>query len=136
MTSRTRRPGTGVSARRLAAPGKHFHARGHGVEQVQAGFAGLQSSKGRLHGIVARCEILQLVDVIVEADDRGFRFRPHDLFGEENSGLAKLRKERIDARTRFDHDHQRDRIAADIEVSDFLRHAVVGDEEILLHPDS
>src|SRR6476620_3180454 len=69
---------------------------------------------------------------IVETDDGGFGFRSHDLFGEENAQLAKLRQHRVNAGAGFDDHDDGKRIAANVKVSDFLRHAVVGNEEILL----
>src|SRR5205823_4734255 len=69
---------------------------------------------------------------LIETDDGGFGFRAQHLFGEEDAKFAKLGKHGIDARAGFDNDDDGKRIATYVEVSEFLRNAIVGDEEVLL----
>ena len=81
---------------------------------------------------MAAREALQAVDGIVEGDDGRFGFGAEDLFSKEDAELAKLREHGVDARAGFDGDDEGERVAADFKVRDFLRGAVVGEEEVQL----
>src|SRR5262245_52082858 len=97
-----------------------------------ARFRCLQSGKSGFDGIVTSREALQALYRIIEADDGGFGFRPHDLFGKNNAELAKLRQHGVDARAGLNGDDDGERITANLKMSDFLRGFVIGDDEILL----
>ena len=77
-----------------------------------------------------RGELLQFVDGIVEADDRGFSGGAHDGLRDYDAGLADLREHGVDARAGFHQDHEREGITTHIEMQDVLRDAVVGNAKV------
>ena len=69
---------------------------------------------------------------VVEAQHRGFRRLRHHGLRKDDAGLPHGRQQRLDVRTRLDNQHDRQGIAAQIEVVDRLFHAVIVNVEILL----
>src|SRR5215475_5900514 len=95
-------------------------------------FCCFQSSKNRFNRVVIARETLQPVHGFIESDDGSFGFGAHNLFGEQNAQFTKLRQHGIDAGAGFDDDDDGERVTANVEMNDFLRDAVVGDEKVLL----
>ncbi len=75
-------------------------------------------------------EVLKFVDGAAEGDDCGFTARAENRLREEDAGFAKFRQERGYAQAVFHEDDHGHRVAAEIEVRDGLRHAVIGDAKI------
>jgi hypothetical protein len=80
----------------------------------------LQVRHNILDRVAVARKILQLVHAIVEAHHRCFAFRPHHRLREKNPGLPHPRQKRINARARFDQNHQRERIATQIKMRNLL----------------
>src|SRR5579859_1650844 len=81
---------------------------------------------------MAASEALQDVYRVVETDDGSFGVGTHYLFAEEYAGFAELRDKRVHTGAGLDENDDGNGIAADLKVGDFLRDAVVCDDEILL----
>ena len=84
-----------------------------------------------LHSVHIRGEFLEQLYRAVKADHSGFGCLPHHRLREDDSGLAHRRQQGLDVRAGFYSQHYGKRVAAQIEVLDFLPHAIVVHAEII-----
>src|SRR5262249_45443287 len=73
----------------------------------------------------------ELVDSVVEADDRRLAARGENRFGDNDAGFPYCGKQRVDTGTCFEKDYQGNGVAADIEVRNALRYAMIGKLKVL-----